>query len=88
MMFLMIIIMHEIYFVLYIIIIIILILILILILGHGLQTDFETANIYVPPTQIYDTVELWRLPAQRKISLRFLAGYILKRNIQDEGKLL
>jgi len=52
--------------------------------GHGLQKDFETANIFVPPEQIRDTVELWRLPNQRKISLRFLASYILKEDIQDE----
>lgn len=52
--------------------------------GHGLQKDFETANLFVPPQQILDTVELWRLPAQRKISLRFLAGYVLKSKIQDE----
>jgi PAB-dependent poly(A)-specific ribonuclease subunit 2 len=52
--------------------------------GHGLQKDFETANIYVPPEQIRDTVELWRLPAQRKISLRFLASYLLDADIQDE----
>jgi hypothetical protein len=32
--------------------------------------------------QIRDTVELWRLPNQRKISLRFLASYILKEDIQ------
>lgn len=29
-----------------------------------------------------DTVELWRLPNQRKISLRFLASYVLKEDIQ------
>jgi hypothetical protein len=33
-------------------------------------------------TQIRDTVELWRLPNQRKISLRFLASYVLKEDIQ------
>lgn len=27
-------------------------------------------------------MELWRLPNQRKISLRFLASYILKEDIQ------
>jgi PAB-dependent poly(A)-specific ribonuclease subunit 2 len=53
-------------------------------IGHGLQKDFETANLFVPPEQIRDTVELWRLPAQRKISLRFLAGHVLKSMIQDE----
>ena len=119
--------------------------------GHGLQNDFETANIFVPPQQVIisffhslllwlyhylstlilplillyrhllslhtilpliystltllyfpslplfplslppspfqqirDTVELWRLPNQRKISLRFLAAYLLKADIQDE----
>ena len=31
-----------------------------------------------------DTVELWRLPGQRKLSLRFLAAYFLKEDIQDE----
>ena len=34
--------------------------------------------------QIRDTVELWRLPNQRKISLRFLAAYLLRAEIQDE----
>jgi len=52
--------------------------------GHGLQKDFETANIFVPPDQVRDTVELWRLPNQRKISLRFLASYLLKADIQGE----
>lgn len=52
--------------------------------GHGLQKDFETANIFIPPEQIRDTVELWRLPNQRYISLRFLASYVLKEDIQDE----
>jgi len=53
-------------------------------IGHGLQKDFETANLFVPPEQIRDTVELWRLPNQRKISLRFLASYLLKMEIQDD----
>jgi hypothetical protein len=35
--------------------------------------------------QIRDTVELWRLPNQRKISLRFLASYVLKEDIQVSG---
>jgi len=52
--------------------------------GHGLNTDFETANIFVPKEQILDTVEFWRLPGQRKLSLRFLAAYFLKEDIQDE----
>lgn len=52
--------------------------------GHGLQKDFETANLFVPPNQIRDTVDLWRLPNQRKISLRFLASHLLNADIQDE----
>jgi PAB-dependent poly(A)-specific ribonuclease subunit 2 len=52
--------------------------------GHGLNKDFETANIFIPKEQIIDTVELWRLPGQRKLSLRFLAAYFLKQDIQDE----
>jgi PAB-dependent poly(A)-specific ribonuclease subunit 2 len=33
---------------------------------------------------VRDTVDLWRLPNQRKISLRFLAAYVLEEDIQDE----
>jgi PAB-dependent poly(A)-specific ribonuclease subunit 2 len=51
-------------------------------IGHGLKKDFEIANIVVPRGQIRDTVELWRLPGQRKISLRFLASYLLQKHIQ------
>lgn len=54
-----------------------------LFVGHGLQKDFETANVFVSPNQIIDTVELWRLQNQRKISLRFLASHLLKADIQD-----
>lgn len=49
-----------------------------------MQKDFETANVFVPPEQILDTVELWRLPSQRKIKLRFLASHILQSDIQDD----
>ena len=52
--------------------------------GHGLQKDFETANVFVPPEQVLDTVELWRIENSRKISLRFLASYVLKIAVQDE----
>ena len=33
-------------------------------------------------TKVIDTVELWRLPNKRKTSLRFLAAYLLKADIQ------
>lgn len=53
-------------------------------LRHGLAKDFETANIFVPPEQVRDTVDLWRLPDRRMISLKFLAAYVLDADIQDE----
>ncbi|KAH8741258.1 hypothetical protein FG386_000165 [Cryptosporidium ryanae] len=53
-------------------------------IGHALQSDFKIINIYVPPFQIIDTVEIYRLPEERYISLRFLAKYVLNENIQAE----
>ena len=41
-------------------------------------------NIFVPPSQIVDTVEIFHLPRMRYISLRFLVNYILKRDMQQE----
>jgi PAB-dependent poly(A)-specific ribonuclease subunit 2 len=55
-----------------------------ILVGHGLQKDFDTANLFVPPDQVMDTVELWHLPNKRKISLKFLASYLLDAGIQDE----
>eukprot|EP00752_Nemacystus_decipiens_P004347 g3971.t1 len=53
-------------------------------LGHGLDNDFRMCNLTLPPSQVIDTVHLWSLPGQRKISLRFLAQYLLNINIQGE----
>lgn len=53
--------------------------------GHGLPKDFRTINIHVPKAQVCDTVDLFYIRArQRKLSLRFLAWYLLKEDIQQE----
>jgi PAB-dependent poly(A)-specific ribonuclease subunit 2 len=52
--------------------------------GHGLSTDFSTVNLFVPPCQIIDTVELYRMEQRRHISLRFLANYVFKRDMQQD----
>ncbi|OII77377.1 exonuclease family protein [Cryptosporidium andersoni] len=54
-------------------------------IGHGLSSDFKIINIYVPCQQIIDTVEIYRLPEERFISLKFLAKFVLNKNIQCEG---
>ncbi|OQV12627.1 PAB-dependent poly(A)-specific ribonuclease subunit PAN2 [Hypsibius exemplaris] len=51
-------------------------------IGHGIHTDFRILNIRVPADQIIDTVQLYRLPDQRLISLKFLSWYFLGNHIQ------
>eukprot|EP00920_Eleutheroschizon_duboscqi_P018069 GHVT01043195.1.p1 GENE.GHVT01043195.1~~GHVT01043195.1.p1 ORF type:complete len:131 (-),score=28.17 GHVT01043195.1:744-1136(-) len=51
--------------------------------GHGLQKDFRIINMFVPMAQVCDTVQLWRLPGQRLVSLKFLAAHLLKLQIQQ-----
>ena len=52
--------------------------------GHGLRQDFATVNIVVRPSQILDTVEIFHQPGMRYISLRFLANYVLGRDMQQD----
>lgn len=51
--------------------------------GHDLRHDFKSINIIVPPQQVIDTVFLFHFKRQRKLSLRFLAGYLLGEDIQQ-----
>ncbi|GAX75051.1 hypothetical protein CEUSTIGMA_g2495.t1 [Chlamydomonas eustigma] len=50
--------------------------------GHGMKKDFRMINLILPASQQIDTAELFSLRRQRKLSLRFLASYLLGINIQ------
>jgi PAB-dependent poly(A)-specific ribonuclease subunit 2 len=54
-------------------------------LGHGLKQDFRVTNIHVPKAQVIDTIDFFFVKARlRKLSLAFLAWYLLKEDIQLE----
>ncbi|EIW60790.1 poly(A)-specific ribonuclease [Trametes versicolor FP-101664 SS1] len=54
-------------------------------IGHGLSKDFRIINIFVPPEQVIDTVDLFYLEHRhRRLSLRFLTWFVLKENIQTD----
>ncbi|KAJ7168294.1 ubiquitin carboxyl-terminal hydrolase-domain-containing protein [Mycena crocata] len=54
-------------------------------IGHGLSKDFRIINIFVPPEQVIDTVDLYFLRVrQRRLSLRFLSWFVLHENIQTD----
>jgi PAB-dependent poly(A)-specific ribonuclease subunit 2 len=54
-------------------------------LGHGLRQDFRVINIQVPRAQVIDTIQVFYLKSRlRKLSLAFLAWYLLKEDIQLE----
>lgn len=47
--------------------------------------DFVGSDIFVPPEQVIDTVDLYFLRSrQRRLSLRFLAWFVLGEYIQTE----
>ncbi|THV07954.1 hypothetical protein K435DRAFT_815204 [Dendrothele bispora CBS 962.96] len=53
--------------------------------GHGLSKDFRIINIFVPPEQVIDTVDLYYLKGrQRRLSLRFLSWFVLHEHIQTD----
>lgn len=71
-------------------------------IGHGLAKDFRTISepshdvrsptrlttqdIYVPPAQVLDTVNLYTSEDhKRKLSLRFLTWFLLKKDIQTSS---
>ncbi|KAJ3968349.1 ubiquitin carboxyl-terminal hydrolase-domain-containing protein [Lentinula raphanica] len=54
-------------------------------IGHGLSKDFRIINIFVPPEQVIDTVDLYFIRGrQRRLSLRFLSWYLFREVIQTE----
>lgn len=50
--------------------------------GHGLDKDFRTLNLFVPDSQIKDTAKLFKLAGARYLSLRFLAAHQLGIAVQ------
>lgn len=52
--------------------------------GHGLSQDFWQMNLVVPPDQIIDTLHIFHQDRMRYISLRFLANYVLHRDMQQD----
>ncbi|CAH6722471.1 PAN2-PAN3 deadenylation complex catalytic subunit Pan2p [[Candida] jaroonii] len=52
-------------------------------IGHGLDNDFRTINLHVPPNQIRDTSLLFFLSDyKRKLSLKFLTFVVLNERVQ------
>lgn len=51
--------------------------------GHAVHNDFSVMNVHIAEPQIIDTVNLWRLDAQRMLSLQFLVKEVLGESIQE-----
>ncbi|CZS97451.1 related to PAN2-component of Pab1p-stimulated poly(A) ribonuclease [Rhynchosporium agropyri] len=52
-------------------------------LGHGLKQDFRVLNVHIPKSKVIDTIDLFYSAANlRRLSLSFLASYLLKEEIQ------
>lgn len=52
--------------------------------GHGLKKDLRVLNFTVPPSQVVDTVVLFRDRSKRLLSLRFLVGTLIGSDIQTD----
>jgi hypothetical protein len=50
-----------------------------------LPKDFRVINIQPPRAQVFDTVDLYRLPNQRKLSLKYLVFKVLGVHMQQSG---
>ncbi|KAM3069667.1 poly(A)-specific ribonuclease [Clarireedia jacksonii] len=54
-------------------------------LGHGLKTDFRVINIYIPKSQVIDTIHYFFMKNQpRRLGLAFLSWYLFREDIQVE----
>lgn len=53
--------------------------------GHGLKKDMRMINIVIPPENVVDTVDLFHLKPQRRLSLKFLAAYFLGQDVQVDA---
>ncbi|KAL2069699.1 hypothetical protein VTL71DRAFT_14378 [Oculimacula yallundae] len=54
-------------------------------LGHGLKQDFRVLNVHIPKAKVIDTIDLFYSASHlRRLSLSFLASYLLKEEIQLE----
>ena len=53
--------------------------------GHGLSKDFRVINIAPTKDQVVDTVNIYNIRGKRKISLKFLAWFVLRSRMQQSA---